>query len=383
MKALACVDIGNPECGILEGFRDAGLEVDEISSNDLKGEKWKEKEYLFVFTVNFSPEVSAICQEALVPYLSYIVKLPDETLFHASIANPCNFIFCFDRAVCQRLQQIVPDRCFHLPLGVHSQWFSEDFAEEENIEVSFVGSLFQKEGAFDQAEGLSEYAQGYLDALIRTQVRIYGYNLLETALSKDIMKELNRSLQSGKIPDHKMAGTKCGFTAGMECGFMADTILGNKVTELERQRLLKMISERFDTHVYTEDEVSWLPDVCVHERPQSWEGRREVYQKSQINLHLTHRSVSSGVPQEVFEIMAAGGFVLTNFQPEIAENFVIGEHLEIFVNEKELLEKIAYYLEHEEERVKIARAGQQVVREFHSYRERAITIFNTVFSDDV
>lgn len=80
--------------------------------------------------------------------------------------------------------------------------------------------------------------------------------------------------------------------------------------------------------------------------------------------------------------MAAGGFVLTNFQPEIAENFVIGEHLETFVNEKELLEKIAYYLEHEEERAEIARAGQQAVREFHSYRERAVTIFNTVFSDN-
>ncbi len=374
MKALACVDIGNPECGILEGFRSAGLDMDEISLNDLKGRKWKEKEYLFVFTVNFSPEVSAICQEVLIPYLSYIVQLPDESLFHPSIANPCNFIFCFDRGVCQRLQQVVPDRCFHLPLGVHAQWFSQDDMEGEKAAVSFVGSLCQKEGTFDQAEGLSEYAQGYLDALIRTQVRIYGYNLLEVALPKDVMKELNQSMPSGKIPDHNMAG--------MECGFMAETVLGNKVTGLERQRILKMISEQFETHVYTEGEVSWLPDVCVHEMPQSWEDRREIYQKSRINLHLTHRSVSSGVPQEVFEIMAAGGFVLTNFQPEMAENFVIGEHLETFVNEKELLEKIAYYLEHEEERAEIARAGQQAVREFHSYRERAVTIFNTVFSDN-
>lgn len=374
MKALACVGIGNSECGILEGFRSAGLEMDEICTNEFAEEKLKEEEYLFVFTVNFSPKVSEICQKVLIPYFSYIAQWPDVSLYHPSAANPCNFIFCFDRAVCHKFQQVISDRCFHLPLGVHAQWFLEDGMEEEKMEVSFSASLCQKNAAYDKAEGLSDYAQGYLEALIKTQVRIYGENLLEAALTKDIIKELKNSMPSGQFPSDVMAG--------MECSIVADTILGNKVTEVERQQMLKAVSKQFETHLYTADEVSQLPDVCVHEPAQSWEEQAKIYRNSRINLHFTHRSVSSGVPQEVFEIMAAGGFVLTNFQPEIPENFVVGEHLETFVNEKELLEKIAYYLEHEEERAKIARAGQQAVREYHSYRERAIAIFNTVFSDN-
>ena len=48
--------------------------------------------------------------------------------------------------------------------------------------------------------------------------------------------------------------------------------------------------------------------------------------------------------------MSAGGFVLTNFQIEIPEYFEIGKEIETFSSQEELLDKITYYLEHEEER---------------------------------
>lgn len=373
MKALACVGMGKTEPGILEGFRSAGLEIDEICVSDFTVDKWKEDEYLFVFTAVFSPEVSSVCQNALIPYLSYIMELPDEAVYHSSVKNPCNFIFCFDRDVCEGLQQVIPGRCFHLPLGADSSWFSES-AIEKNMDVSFVGSLCEGNEAYDKADGFSEYARGYLDALIKTQVRIYGYNLLEAALNKDIVKEIKRN-----VPCELLQG---GEAVGLERSIIARHILGNKVTELERHQLLHTVSRNFEIHLYTADEVSGLPDLHFHKPVTSWEERAKIYRTSRINLHFTHRSVTSGIPQEIFEIMAAGGFVLTNFQPEIPENFVIGEHLETFVNEKELLDKIAYYLEHEEERVQIAKAGQQAVKEYHSYLSRAVTMFNTVFSDD-
>lgn len=240
--------------------------------------------------------------------------------------------------------------------------------------MSFVGSLCKSNEDYDKADGFSEYARGYLEALLKTQVRIYGYNLLEAALNKDIIKEIKRNVPYELLQTGEMVGT--------ERSILARQILGNKVTEIERHQLLQGVSEKFETHLYTAEEATGLPKLCVHKPVISWEERAEVYKKSRINLHFTHRSVTSGIPQEVFEIMAAGGFVLTNFQPEIPENFVVGEHLETFVNERELLDKIAYYLEHEEERVQIAKAGQQAVKEFHSYLSRAVTIFNTVFSDD-
>lgn len=68
--------------------------------------------------------------------------------------------------------------------------------------------------------------------------------------------------------------------------------------------------------------------------------------------------------------MACGGFLLTNYQDEIAEYFVNGEELVIYSDLDDMCEKIKYYLEHDEERERIAKAGQAKVRELFSYDNR-------------
>ena len=64
--------------------------------------------------------------------------------------------------------------------------------------------------------------------------------------------------------------------------------------------------------------------------------------------------------------MSAGGFVLTNFQTEIQEYFEIGKEIETFSSQEELLDKITYYLEHEEERKQIASNGYERAKRQYS-----------------
>lgn len=369
MKALACVGMGKSETAILDGFRTAGLEMVETTLAELTEKRIRETDCLFVFTENFSPAVSEVCQKALMPYLAYVTELPAKELYDKAVKNPCNFIFCFDAAMCMELEQGIPGRCFHLPLGVAE---SDDPEQEtgEQAEVTFVGSLCRNNEAYEHIEGLSDYARGYLESLVKTQVRIYGYDLLKAALNKDIFIEIKK-----KLPSELWSGAEAGQEA------VVRTVLFNKVTELERKSLLKAVSEQFETQLYTSEEVVGLPAVHVHSEPATATERRSVYRNSRINLCFTHRSAVSGIPQQVYEIMVSGGFVLMNFQQEISENFIIGEHLDVFTSESELLEKIAYYLGHEEERARIAAAGRQAVREYHSYVSRAVAMFNTVFSE--
>lgn len=372
MKALACVGMGKSESAIIDGFRVAGLEMDEIIAEELTEKKIKETECLFVFSENFSPAVSAVCQKALMPYLSYVTELPVKELYDKTLKNPCNFIFCFDAAMCVELERRIPGRCFHLPLGAAEQDCLEQEAVE-GAEVAFVGSLCRNNEAYDHMEGLSDYARGYMESLVKTQARIYGCDLLKVAVNKEIFKELKR---------HLPAELLSGVEVGQEQNAVVGTVLFNKVTELERTSLLKAVSEQFETHLYTSEEAVGLSAVHVHGEPETAAERCSVYRNSRINLCFTHRSAVSGIPQQVYEIMACGGFVLMNFQQEISENFIIGEHLDIFTSESEMLEKIAYYLEHEEERARIAAAGRQAVREYHSYLSRAVAMFNTVFSEE-
>lgn len=369
MKALACTGMGRAETKIINGFRKAGLVLDEIRVEELAEKKIKDGEYLFVFTMNFSPVVSAVCQNVLVPYFSYIMEWPVAELYDQTVKNPCNFIFCFDRAVFEKMKRIIPERSYHLPLGADVQELPEP-KDKDRMDVSFAGRLYTEEKVYDRAEGLTEYVKGYLEALLKVQVRIYGYNLLEEGLTEEVMKDWCRCM-----PDER----KTNLLPGADRSILAATCLSDKVTEMERKQLLEAVSVQFETHVYTDDEAKGLPDVHLHKLEGT--ERQDIYRSSRINLHFTHRAVTSGVPQELYDIMAAGGFVLTNFQPELPELFVTGEHLDTFSSEEELLEKIAYYLEHEEERSRIAKAGQQAVKDYHSYQSRAVTMFNTVFAD--
>lgn len=92
-----------------------------------------------------------------------------------------------------------------------------------------------------------------------------------------------------------------------------------------------------------------------------------VFHRSKINLNITLRSILAGVPLRVLDILAAGGFLITNYQSEIAEYFEDGVDLVIAGTPEEMVQKTAYYLEHDEERKAIAINGQKKVLENFAY----------------
>lgn len=64
----------------------------------------------------------------------------------------------------------------------------------------------------------------------------------------------------------------------------------------------------------------------------------------------------------MLDIMECGGFVLTSYREEIAEHFVNGEECVIYENLEDMYAKAKFYLEHEEERQRIAISGFEKVR---------------------
>jgi len=102
------------------------------------------------------------------------------------------------------------------------------------------------------------------------------------------------------------------------------------------------------------------------------------FRQTAINLNLVNGNAETGLNMRHFEITAAGGFMLCYKQPELAECFEIGKECAVFESEQDLLEKIDHYLQHPEERVAIALAGQRRTLTEHLYSHRLMTLIEKV-----
>ena len=93
------------EPDIIAGFEELGHSVTQITEEIINKNMPLEKSaYLvsnallnhshdLVFTVNFFPIISDICNIFKVPYVCWIVDSPVMELYTTSIQNPCNRIF--------------------------------------------------------------------------------------------------------------------------------------------------------------------------------------------------------------------------------------------------------------------------------------------------
>lgn len=118
----------------------------------------------------------------------------------------------------------------------------------------------------------------------------------------------------------------------------------------------------------------------AHTPPEEWV---RVYSASKIVLALHYVDPEGRYPvhqasPRVFEAMACGAFVLTDRQQDVFALFRDGEHLVGFAGGSDLDQKIVYYLNHADERRRIAAAGREEVLLRHTYTHRVRRLLNTL-----
>lgn len=159
---------------------------------------------------------------------------------------------------------------------------------------------------------------------------------------------------------------------------LAQFILEPSVSALERQQTMKLLGSRFPVNLYTGSNTKGLPVInggtvkTLTEMPL-------IFHYSKINLNITSKSIRSGLPLRIFDILGCGGFLLTNYQPELSDYFTPGYDLVCYSSEDELLKKTEYYLSHEKERIEIAQNGLQTVTQYHNYPERLLQIISMAY----
>jgi hypothetical protein len=120
----------------------------------------------------------------------------------------------------------------------------------------------------------------------------------------------------------------------------------------------------------------WSSNYGLPHTPRIWDKRalRDRMRRTPICLNLMKGCLESGLNLRHFEITANGGFMLTYPTPELPERFAVGRECEVFINEQDLLEKIAHYTAHPRERCDVAAAGQRRTLSEHLYSHRILRL---------
>ena len=325
-----------------------------------------------IVSYDYFPIISMVCNTVGILYYSWVYDSPHYTLFASTSKYPCNRIGCFDRALTKRLNDLGVGTVRHLPLGV-------DWTEKRSgmsggycdmkyaCDISFVGSLYTGEYNYYDSMLDDEVLKQKADKIIKDQLFEYKKNRI-----KDFFRNESGTGTDTQIADRAKALIyKKDLFPGDEyiedIEYIFDShFLEKKVTVEGRRILLSEIAKRdYDFALYTGSDLSKEPELknacrgIVDYRTEM----PKVFASSRINLNVTLRSIKTGIPLRALDIMGCGGFLLSNYQEELAEYFKEGKEVVMFYRLDDCLEKIDYYLAHEDERKAVAEAGMKAVRD--------------------
>lgn len=370
---------------IEQTFRSMGHTVDNIwqkledyDSNPefeaVMEQKIRENHYDMVFTVNYFALISNVCQRTGTPYVSWTCDNPLISMYHESVFHSCNYIFTFDMTNYLEFKEMGVEHIWYLPLAVDAGRMDAVLQQAKDMElysgdVAFVGSLYERNSYDKLKHNLPEYLRGYFDAVMEAQLNISGANIVEPLLTTDILEQLQKYF---KLEKSEGSFSDLGL-------IFQTTVLGFKIAERQRRRALIELSKRYSVNVYTNSDVSDLLRVRYCGSVDYWSEMPKVFRASKINLNFTIPNIKSGIPLRVWDVLGAGGFLLTNYQAEIPAYLKDGEDLVCFDGIEDMCEKVGYYLAHEDERRAIAESGYCKVKEKHTYIERIATMLD-IFS---
>lgn len=140
-----------------------------------------------------------------------------------------------------------------------------------------------------------------------------------------------------------------------------------------RGELIRKIAERgIVIDVFGDD--GWLkqrhPNVRFHGSADNRDECPAIYAASKVNLNITNAQLLTALPVRIFDVMASGGFVLTDFREDATSLFVSDRELKIYHDHDEMVSLIQYFLEHQAERELIAENGCKRVHSEYTFNQQ-------------
>ena len=305
----------------------------------------------------------------------YVVLLWDAPVLE--IYNPLAkmddvYISTFDKLDRQRLLDFGAKNVMYQPLCVNAELFEGWNSEIQKTlqgnyihDISLIGQLYD-ENAYDRiSHQFPMDIQDFFDRIFEEAAFKWdGVNRIYGKTGREIIERIKLASPDFVIPNRwELEDTE----------YFERTCLVHKTANIERIMVLNLLAEEYDVTLYTgsrEAAGKMLHNVNIGPPVEAGKATALVYAGSRINLNIALHGIEQGTSQRIMDVMGAGGFVLSTYCPETAELFEENKEIVFFKTPEELLEKVDFYLTHDEERRRIARAGHEKVISCYTYNKK-------------
>ena len=142
-----------------------------------------------------------------------------------------------------------------------------------------------------------------------------------------------------------------------------------------KRRRLEILNALADLGLSIYGDAEWAAETSLasryaRRRPDYGFELASIYYHARIALNVFHTQCVDATNSRVYDVLAAGGFLITEHRPQLAREFEIGRHLVTFRTAEEAREQVVYYASRPQEREAIAREGQRHVLREHVFSKR-------------
>ncbi len=321
----------------------------------------RDGEFDFVFSVNYFPVVAKICHKLNIRYVSWSYDAPLNVVnIEETLGLSTNKVYMFDRQQVNFYRAKGFDNVEHLPLAVPVERYdriivSENDKKKYGSSVSFVGSLY-KDLLGSYISLLGDYDKGYITAICKAQSNIYGAYIVNDNITDELIDRINERYREVN-PDTKIVMSREALSYAM----------ASHVTREDRLTILGVLSSKCDLKYFSGENNDILKNATYGGRVDYINEMPKVFKSSTVNLNITLRILQSGIPLRALDIMGCGGFLLSNYQPELAEYFKDGEEMVMYTSIEDAIEKALYYAKNTDKAKTIKIKGYEKVKKEFNY----------------
>lgn len=303
------------------------------------------------------------------PLASWFVDNPHLIIhLYSKCVSPWTALFTYDADNVDSLHAAGFPHAFYLPLGTDPERFrpsTKPVPTSWKAGISFVGnSMIYKVGARLKKTRLPR-------SLLRT------FRASAREYMDDDSHSIPEFLQRRRPQDY----ANYAVLPGNEERLAYETALTWQATRLYRNGCVRRLLP-FRPLLVGDD--GWKIEFR-HDTPQPryhgiinyYEDLPRFYAHSDINFNCTSKQMKGAVNQRVFDGPAAGGFVLTDWRPQMESLFESGE-MACYHTQDEIPDLVRFYLSHPAERRRVMEAGRARVLRCHSWAHRLRSLLQTM-----